>query len=511
MRHIRGMKYLSLTLAVGFLWGAALFAEDASAKQPFLDWTLLWSGSWEESKTLHNRGEIKLNFLPPGLALRGEVLDRRTMNFELDPPWGDPEKGVSNFAGGLYHKPTGSRLLYGVLDEWGLSARIRNPWIRSAPYAENHKPLIADLKTAASNTKEDEAYLYLSSPFINLFQSTKMRGFAAVQTGIGDFTPAFSGGLDAAFTKKTGLLLEAFYTGATLPPTKNNTWFSNPPPLPEREFRLYAVGLLYNSPDFSVSSDLAYSETFAWGADIYGNLGISITPSLPFGSITRPLSVSFAVDGAGERFVYRDGANHGAGFRNAGKIEWKGKRNSLFRANTVLRGPGIGEDFNRSSSGLYYRFPAANKGSPPVRLTRVSLTADRNAVNPDKISDGLSGTVGISIKLPQAVKNSPLGVNFSGSIKGLAASDGSPSPYPVSEEPWDFDTAGAACELVWSPLNLQFRSKLGYTAYEKKDEKWDFSISAAARFKHGRLSLKASSPNFPEKWNWTVSWRLEKK
>ena len=510
MRHIRDMKYLSITFAVGLLWGTAVFAENAGAKQPFFDWSLLWSGSWEENKTLHNRGDIKLNLLPPGLVLRGEVLDRRTMNFELDPPWGDPEKWVSNFAGGLYHKPTGSRLLYGVLDEWGLSARIRNPWIRSAPYAENHKPLIADLKTAASGTREDEAYLYLSSPFINLFHNTKLRGFAAMQTGIEDFAPAFSGGLDVAFPKKTGLLLEAFYTGTTLPPTKNSTWFSNPPPLPEREFRLYAAGLLFNSPNFSVSSDLAYSETFAWGTDIYANLGVSITPLLPFGSRTRPLSVSFAIDGAGERFVYRDGANHGKGFRTAGKIEWKGKRNSLFRVNTVLRGSGVSEDFNRSSSGIFYRFPAANKNSPPVRFTRVSLTIDRNAVNPQKISDGISGNMGFSISLPQVLKSSPIGINLSGSYKQLAASDGTPSPYPAAEESSVFDTAGAACEFTWPLRNLQFRSKFGYTAYEKKDEKWDFSISAAARFRYGRLSLKASSPDFPEKWNWTVSWRLER-
>ena len=509
--HIGRMKYFFLILAAGFLRGAVLFAETAKVKPPLFNWALLWSGSWEESKTLHNRGEIKLNFLQPGLVLRGEVLDRHTMNFELDPPWGDPPKGVSNFVGGLYHKPTGSRLLYGVLDEWGLSARIRNPWIRSAPYAENHKPLIADLKTAASSAKEDEAYLYLSSPFINIFQDVKLRGFASAQTGIEELTPAFSGGLDFALANKIGLLLEAFYTGATLPSAKGKAWFSDPPPLPEREFRLWAAGLLFNNPFVSVSSDWAYSETFAWGTDIYGNLGVCITPSLPFGNKSRPLSVSFAADGAGERFIYRDGVSHGAGFRSAGKIEWKDKRNSLFRVNTVLRGPGFGEDFNRSSSGLYYRFPSANKDSLPVRLTRVSLTMDRNAANTSKISDGLSGHMGISIKLPQMAIKSPFGVNFSGSIKGLTTSTGRPSPYPVSEEPWVFDTAGVACEFTWSPKNLQFRSKFGYTAYEKKDEKWDVSLSAAARFKYGRLSLKAASPDFPEKWNWTVSWRLEKK
>jgi hypothetical protein len=489
----------------GLLWGACLFA---GTDRPVFDWSLLWNGSWEDSRTLHNRGEIKLNFLPLGLALRGQVLDRHTMNFELDPPWGN---GVTNFNGGLYHKSTGSRFLYGVLDEWGLSARIRNPWIRAAPYAENHKPLIADLKTAASSTKEDEAYLYLSSPFMNLFSDVKLRGFVSAQTTVADFAPAVSGGLDFSFAKKFTLLFEAFYTGATLPPTKSGTWFSNPPFLPEREFRLYAAGLLFSGPSFSVSSDFAFSQTFAWGTDIYCNLGISVTPFLPFGNRARPLSISLAVEGAGERFVYRDGADHGAGFRSAGKIEWKGVRNSLFRVDSVLRAPEFGGDFNRSSSGIYYRFPSANRNSPPVRLTRISLSMDRNAVNPLKISDGLSGNLGISVNLPQTAKIGAFGVNFSGSIRGLTSSGGSPSPFPVPEEPWVFDNAGISCEITWSPRIFQFRSKFGYSAYEKKDGKWDFSASGAVRFRHGRLSIKAESPDFPGKWNFTVSWRLERK
>lgn len=490
---------------------AAKKKDEAAAPlaEPFFDWSLLWSGSWEESKTLHNRGEIKLNFIPPALMFRAEVLDRRTMDFELDDPWGDPDKIITNFLSGLYHKPTGSRFLYGVLDEWGLSARIRNPWIRSAPYAENHKPLIADLKTAASATKEDEVYAYLSTPFMNPLPNVKVRGFASAQTEVENYTPAFSGGLDAVFNKKTHLLLEGFYTGATLEQTKPKTWFSNPPPLPEREFDLYAVGILFNNPLVSVSSDFAYSETFAWGSDMYANLGIRVTPLLSSGRIPRPLSVSFAVDGAGERFVYRDGANHGPGFRTAGKIELKGGRNSLFRASTMVRGPGYEEEFNRSYSTLYYRFPAAGKDSPVVRLTRISLSADRNAVKPQKITDRLTGNLGISVNLPQNSKKSLLAVNFSGFVKGITASEDTPSPYPAFTESHDFDTGGANCELSLSPANFQLKTKWGYTVYAEKDDKWDCSFSAAARFKRGRLSIKASSPDFPEIWDWTISWRLD--
>jgi hypothetical protein len=511
------MKNLSVLAAV-LLCGKALLAAESA---PLFNWSLLWSGSWEEktftfedepelSGTLHNRGEIKLHFLPPNLTLRGQVLDKRPLNFSLEPPWGDPDKWVTNYTGGLYHKTTGSRLLYGTLDEWGLPARIRNPWIRSPPYAENHKPVIADVKTAATAAKEDEAYLYLSSPFLEILPNMKLRGFVSAQSEIDEVTPAFSGGLDFSFPKNTGLLFETFYTGKTLSPTKPSAWFSDTPPLPQREFRLFAAGLLFTNPDFSVSSDFALSETFAVGKDIYANLGISLSPFLPFGYKNRPLLISLSADGAGERFVYRDGANHGEGFRGAAKIEWKDRNSSLIRINTVLRASGLNEDFNRSSSGFYWRFPSsAALRNNAIRLTRISLSADRNAVNPLKISDSFSGNFGISLNMRQIGIKNPLGINFSGSVKGLAGADSDTSTFPVLDKDWSWQTADINCEFIWSVGIFQFRSKTGYTFFPEKDDKWDFSLNTSTRFKQGRLSFKAASPDFPEKWNWTVSWRIE--
>jgi hypothetical protein len=499
-----------------FLFFAFVLFSGAVLSAETFNWSLLSSGSWEEKSlsggTLNSREEIKLSF--SGLTLRGEVLDKREINFSLDQILGDPEKRTTNFLGGLYHQPTGSRLLYGTLDEWGLSARIRNPWIRSPPYAENHKPLIADLKTAVSSTKNDEAYLYLSSPYLNIFPNVKMKGFLTAQTEIEEFKGTFAGGMDFVLPNKTGVSLETFYTSATLPATKNSSWFTSPPPLPERDFKLYAVGLLFHNQFISASADFALSETFAWGSDFYGNLGISLTPLLPFGKKARPLLISFAADGAGERFVYRDGANHGAGLRTAGKIEWKGTGSSLLRLNTVLRSHGIGEDFSRSSTGFYYRFPA-NKSRLDnfFRFTRVSFTADRNADNLQKISDRFTGNAGISLNLKNIGINSPLGVNFSGSIRYLSAAEEIPSPYPVPNSLWALNSAGIGCEFIWSPYKFQFRSKIGFTNEVKNEaenvEKWDFSISSAIRFRHGRLSLKAASSDFPEKWNITASWRME--
>jgi hypothetical protein len=74
----------------------------------------------------------------------------------------------------------------------------------------------------------------------------------------------------------------------------------------------------------------------------------------------------------------------------------------------------------------------------------------------------------------------------------------------------EFDSAKTSGELLWSPGIFQFRTKWGYTAYARKDNYWDGSISAAVRFKHGRFSAKFAWPVFPEDWNCTLSWRVEK-
>ena len=79
----------------------------------------------------------------------------------------------------------------------------------------------------------------------------------------------------------------------------------------------------------------------------------------------------------------------------------------------------------------------------------------------------------------------------------------------------NWDSTSASCELVWAirpediPGIYQLRFKTGYTNYEKKDEKWDFSVSVSGRFRHGRLSIKAESADFQNDWKWTVSWRAE--
>jgi hypothetical protein len=113
-------------------------------------------------------------------------------------------------------------------------------------------------------------------------------------------------------------------------------------------------------------------------------------------------------------------------------------------------------------------------------------------------------------------KSYPLSINLSATIKTLGSSAEAPPPYPFlpltaePATPMVFDSARESVELLWSPGIFQFRTRWGYTAYAAKDNQWDGSISAAVRFKHGRFSAKFAWPVFPEKWNCTLSWRVEK-
>jgi hypothetical protein len=158
------------------------------------------------------------------------------------------------------------------------------------------------------------------------------------------------------------------------------------------------------------------------------------------------------------------------------------------------------------------------------------MSFDRNASDLKKIHDGVDGTIGLSLNLPvvnlpgfsrrpgaKKPQAAPLGINFSTSVKWLGmaagATDGSAAevpPFPFSGSDQQFESAKTGCELIWSPGIFQFRTRWNYTVFEKKDNLWDMSVSTAIRFKYGRISIKVASSDFPDKWNYTVSWRVEK-
>jgi hypothetical protein len=525
-------------------------------ERPF-SWDLLWAGSWGEEGRLTNRGDLKFHFLRPGLTLRWEVLDRR----EGEWTW---EEGNMSFLGGLYHRATGSRVLYGALEEWGLGARLRNPWGRALPFAESRKASMADLRSAPSG-KEDEVYLYLGSPYLSLPflksagnpRGLELRGFAAGRLAplkLAEGSP-LNAGLESRLGRFFSLSLEGFHTAGKIPAGRSVAWFLESPPLPEREFRLYGLGLLLNSPYFGLSGDAAWSQTQIDGGDLYANLGIRVGNK---GSRRNFWQLSLAADGAGPHYTGSDGTNPGAAFRTGGKFEWRGERVGSFRLNTSLSGPGFMRDaggdlslsFDRSSTSLYYRPPA---GTLPLRISRISLSAGRDARgdplirdsaglgfsltgNPRLIARGIGQALArFGLKTEPSFPEGTLTLNLSGALTAFPKAgvpenqgwDGKPLPWPLPHFPYDFESFKAGAELSWSrPLdlptglvkrllngppgrdspargggNLQIKAGFDFGLVENGEgglrESRVLSFAAALRGRLGSFAVKLNCPDFP--------------
>jgi hypothetical protein len=438
----------------------------------------LWTGSWtynpeKTTGSLINRMDGRVSLPFQTLSVRAQALDKRSA-----PPLTDFSAALPAFAGGLYHKATGSRLLYGTLDEWGLPARVRSPWIRAVPFVEYHRSSVSDLKTEPSSTKTPELYLYLRSPRIGIFN-----GFAALTLDEQD-KAALSGGLDVYFDKKTALKLEAFYTGRELAARTSSTWFSTTPPLPERDFRLFAMSAVFTSAAFSIASDGAWSETSAFGRGVYGNLGITLG--------AKPWVLSVAVDGASERYVGRDGSVSGTGFRSAARIERFGKKSALFRLNTSLRASAFGTAFNRSSSGVYYRFPTG-VAPFPLKITSIFLTMTRNAEDVSKVQDSYEAGIGIAYLKARA--------SMTGTAHFL-----SPTPYPLTGGAFQSLKVSVALSARTGVLNAAL--KAGCLLQSGTDAIWSGSLSLTLPLRSSRLTLTAASTDFPLYWSHTLSWRL---
>jgi hypothetical protein len=469
----------------------------------------LGTGSWDPDGNLTTREDFRLNAL--GFTGRVQVVDKRPGLF-----WEDWEAGNTAAAGGLYHNLTGSRLLGGILEEWGLPARLRNPWGRSLPFADTHKPFMADLRPEPSSTREPEAYLYLGSPRLGRFRpyaSAQVSGGLSLASAevAGSLSPSFGAGLDTLLGPKTGLRAEGFYTQRHLSERTPSAWFAETPHLPERDFHLYGVGLFFTSPFVSAAADGAYSETFAWGRGLYGNLAVRLGD--------KPWKLNLGFEAAGDRFVDRDGGNAGAGFRTAAQFEWKWKRSSFIRVSTRLHAPAAGEAFDRSSNVIYYHFPSNLKTNwaLPLQPVKISITTARDARDREKILDTVEADIGFNIgPVRAALKTTLSGLVDSGDTAALpgantaTGADRAPIPYPGASA-YSFNSAKAAGNVSWSIGMFQFRAKLGYTGTKTKGPVWDTYLSAAVRGKPGRFTVKVSSPDFPEQWNCSLSWRVEVK
>ena len=483
-----------------------------TAEVPLFIWDLLWTGSWYNSLkttegdlpssedlfsggTLFNRGNMTLVFPCLDLSLRYQATDKRLL-----PPEADDGKAGFNPALGMYHNGSGSRLLVGVQSEYGLPARINNVWLRSAPFIEARVPSSRDLKNEPAAKDTGETYLYLALPY------DYMPGFGAFASAALDKeqNPAFGAGFEFD-NNGTDLWLEGFYTQKELQRRKISTWFSSAPPLPERDFRIYALGMNLIFPQAAFAADWALSETFAWGRGMYGNFALRLG--------NKPWRFSLAGDGALNRFADRSGAAAGEGFRIAAKGERFWTRSGFLRFQGILRSPGPEEPFNRANFSFYFR-PSAptaadiRNGVSLFRFSRASFSFNRDARNPQKTADTMDALAGFYV--------GPLSAVFSYSLHGYSSLDSSNPRFVDSQtlfQPYffeDYDSYKVSGELGVMAGIFNLKTRLSYTDRVKKPPLWEPSLNCSVKpGKWGRLTFIIASADFPKKWNYTVSWRFE--
>ncbi|MDR2551832.1 MAG: hypothetical protein LBD31_01505 [Treponema sp.] len=493
----------ALAAALWYLAAAGAGAQEAAPVRP----ELRWSGSLDKGGILEDRVEFRLHGSRPGLTFRAQALDRRpaaswgqfTESFGEGPA---ADRRITQPGLGIYHGPTGSRVLYGVLDQGGLAARARNIWIRGAPHVESHGPSSADLKTVPSASAKAQGYAYLGSPWVAAGRGG-VRFFASCALEIEEGFPLVTAGTDVRFDGGGLLRLEGLYTRRTLGERTSSTWFNPKPALPERDTRLMGGSLAFHLPAFGFAADLVESETFAFGRALYGNLAFR------FGD--KPWRFSLALDGAGSRFVDSAGGVPGSGFRSALRLERRGRRSSLLRIDALFRGPGpedmsaLAESFDRTSLDLYCRLPVSQA---PLALSRFSLGAARDGRKADGALD--------SAAFMAALKLGPLdGVSEGGLTWRVGTCESRRWSQSLS---WTFRKAGrvSAAALASTrspgtprPFTLGVKLKAGYEHTSEKGSVWDTALSAAIQGRRSRLAVQVSSPEFPRQWEYSLSWRLQ--
>ena len=497
----------------------------------------LWSGGWESKHNLTDRFDLKLTIPKADLALRFEVLDRRpasnTGDFRESFGGETADKAITQPGLGIYHLSSDSRLLYGVLNSYGLAARTRNVWVRGAPYAQSLEESGADLRTSPSSAAVSQGYAYLGNNGISLGPGI-VRGFVSFMANDDPDNrfPVFNTALGYE-TGKYDFLLEGIYSERTLSERKSSTWFSEKPALPVRDTRLFAGSASFYCPAFGAASDFAYSETFAFGSDYYSNLG------LRFGN--KPWRFSLAFDAAGSRYIGSDGGNPGSGFRTAARLERLGKKTGLFRLTTVFRGPGpdqgllpalnsgdftdIAQSFNRMSGELYCRFPV---NANFFGLTRFSLSMDRDAREEKKVLDSGNAMAAFKIGPVNSV------------IEGKATLLNRDKSIYMEETGYQVNAYKVTQSLTWTvhgpftrkktentseiagtgqrkktstgkkgSYTIVFSAKAGYEKTINKEGIWNTSFSASVRTRKNRITIKAATSAFPQKWEFTLGWRLQ--
>lgn len=469
-----------IILVFGLLHGDCVFAQ-ARKSGFFLD--PLWTASWEHEKDLINRLDLKLGIPGPGLLFRGQLLNKRSVPFvETD------DHPLTDLAAGMYHTGTGSRFLYGKMNETGLSARLKNIWTHGVPLQTNHSPSSNDLSTSPSSTKEEGFFFYAGSPRLGplrLFSSMYFEN---------DLEPLYIAGIDYYFSPKIWMKIEGLYMEHTLDARQPSTWFAEEAWLPERKSRLYGGSVNVNYPFWGISADAAFSETFAFGQGWYANTSFRLGH--------RPWRFQLGFDMIDGAFTDRAGKIPDNGMRGGIQFEAWRKAGAFFKMSANIQGPRFGETLAKSRLALNYSFPVPKNSF--VRLSRIHVNLDGNSLL--QLKPGSAAKTGFGLYIGPVLITSEAGIH------GDDKNNQNALPRFSDFEAWD--ALSFSEELQYRIKVWTFRTKFIYSIEEKRNGKVDtyaLQFYAAAHWKWGRISGTFRFDEFPDTWTFTIRCQLRNK
>jgi len=437
------------------------------------------SGTWIQEEGIRNEADIRLSLDRSGLEFRLLALQDGPAD-----PLDAPEAVETGFSVQLRHIPTNSKVLYGALEERGLPARVTNPLRKGLPYFENRTATDAQIDSDASADSSGEWYLRLGTP-----QASPVAAYGAV-FDTEALQPSFTAGAAFGLPGKPSLAFDAYYGPAALPPRDADTWFSDYPPLPERDLQFSAASISARMPKLSLAADWALSSPRFQENGAYGNAAIELGD--------RPFRLSIAADRVWGPFSSREGYESADALRSGIRLDYRWARGGRLRweAERVSK-----EDSSLSlEEGCSLLFPRQREIFFIVPLS-LAVSASRKLLE-DAVSDtaGLEG----AFDLFRLRFRAALSLGF----ETILTDEGSAAPIQP------FSGPETALERRSADLSLTFRigpvSLKGTAAFDAERDSvpaWKASAQAAALFKAGQARIKGELENGGKTWTWTFSWR----
>jgi hypothetical protein len=463
--------YAVTVTAIFALAGPTILAASPSTAQRricVLDADL--SGSWdEEDYELQNRADLQLSAF--GATLRAIANDERRS---------EPEnigEGTTDFAFGVYHPSTSSRILYGPLEQTGLPHRIASPFGRSLPFADDRDIGEVEIESDAPIGREPSLHAAFGTPI-----RWPVRALASALVDP-DANYVASATTELAARHDAFLRVEGTYVRRDLEERHADSWFSETPPLPARPLKVYAAGAVLSSSPAALACDAALSDAYAEGVGMYGNAALRLGDA--------PWRLSVAAEAASQPYIGPNGDAVGLGFRTASRIERASTRTrgGLFRGDFRTAHPYIGSRLEAFDAALSFRL---GQSAAPIRFDRTAISGEWSV---DEVRPLIDAT--------QLDARATFGfVSMATSLRTTFE----PSEDGLGGRLWDSSTIRLGLYTELGPIDL--RAGVGRKFQEDGDASTEATFGAAISLRGFTLGLKLDIDEVPGPASIQLSWRI---